>query len=70
MTAEVIGLPIIGLPEKFTPLCALVVIKFLNEDGHTEYRACATDNLMAVEAMGMAHYALNRLSLSEEAEPE
>lgn len=44
-----------------TPLCALAVVKHLTEDGSPVYSARATDNLLSVEALGMARYAMLQL---------
>lgn len=68
MTAQVAGMDIVGLPEQFTPLSALVVLKYLDENGATVYRACATSDLMSVEALGMAHYAAAMLTRWEDDE--
>jgi hypothetical protein len=64
----VAGLEIV-LPEG-TPLAALVVLKYLDEDGDHCYSASSTDGLSAVEALGMAVLANIRLRelLREDAE--
>jgi hypothetical protein len=44
-----------------TPLCALVVVKMLNDAGEVIYQARTTDGLAAVEALGMAEFARVKL---------
>lgn len=44
-----------------TPLCALAVVKHLTPDGRPAYSARATENVLSVEALGMARYAVLRL---------
>lgn len=43
------------------PVCGLVVVKALNEDGHVCYLTAATEGLKSVEALGMARYAVLKL---------
>lgn len=44
-----------------TPLCALVVVKQLNEEGQVQFLARATEGITSVEALGMSRYATLRL---------
>lgn len=57
-----------GLDDGDVPLAALVVLKVLCTDGRVGYQVRATDDLSSVEALGMAHHAVVRLTrvLSEE----
>jgi hypothetical protein len=43
------------------PLCGLVIIKALDEDGEVAYMTAATPDLMTVECLGMARYAVLKL---------
>ena len=43
------------------PICGLVVVKALDEDGEVCYFTAATDGLKSVECLGMARYAVLRL---------
>jgi hypothetical protein len=43
------------------PLCGLVIVKALDEDGEVVYLTAATDGLKSVECLGMAEYAVLRL---------
>lgn len=65
--ALVLGMPLDGEPDDpintATPLCALVVVKALNEDGHEQYYTAATGGLKSVEALGMAEYAVLKLKV-------
>jgi hypothetical protein len=60
--AEFMGLDIANMPEGYTPLAALVVVKVLDEEGKVAYVPRASDSLSSVEALGMAHYAVLALS--------
>jgi len=62
IVSTVAGLEI-GFPEG-TPLAALVVLKYLDEDGDTNYASAATDDLSTVEALGMIGFADLRLKES------
>jgi hypothetical protein len=43
------------------PICGLVVVKALDEDGEVRYFTAATDGLKSVEAIGMARLAVLKL---------
>jgi hypothetical protein len=58
--STVFGLPLVG-ELKGIPLEALVVAKLLDEEGHVSYSVNATQELTAVEALGMAHLGVRRL---------
>lgn len=60
--AEFMGLDIVNMPDGYTPLSALVVVKVLDEEGNVAYVPRASDSLSSVEALGMAHYAVVALS--------
>lgn len=63
--SEVCGLPLVGMPDDdLQPLSAVVVVKVLDKDGDPAYRVRATEGLLAVEALGMAHYAALRLEMA------
>ena len=57
MNETVTGLQLEGLEEGI-PLCALVILKYLDNDGDYAYQVKATDSLSCVEALGMAHLAV------------
>lgn len=61
----ILGLPLDAAEDDqiadITPLCALVVVKGLDEDGHVVYCTGATDGLKSVECLGMAEYAVLKL---------
>jgi hypothetical protein len=44
-----------------TPVCGMVVVKGLGEDGEVVYCTAATDGLKSVECLGMARYAVLKL---------
>jgi hypothetical protein len=43
------------------PLCGLVIVKALDADGDVVYLTAATPDLMTVECLGMARYAVLKL---------
>lgn len=53
-----------------TPLCALIVLKALNEDGKVCYLSAATTGLTSVECLGMARYAVLQLETGLAREPD
>jgi hypothetical protein len=55
VTSAVAGLEI-ELPEG-TPLEAVVILKYLDEDGSNGYWTAATKDLTTVEALGMTAFA-------------
>jgi hypothetical protein len=58
---DVLGLPLVGMPDDVTPLAALVVVKALDADGKVAYYARATDGVTTVEAVGMGIYGVDQL---------
>jgi hypothetical protein len=62
----VCGLPLVGGEEIGQPIAALVVVKSFDPDSEAGvcYQVRATDGLSTVEALGMADYAVLRLSNS------
>lgn len=43
------------------PLCAVIMVKALNEDGHVCYLSRATTGLTSVEALAMVRYTQLKL---------
>ena len=54
-TTSVVGLDI-ELPNG-TPLAALVILKYLDEDGDVTYAVSATEGVSMVESLGMNGFA-------------
>lgn len=51
--AEVYGLKIDDLPENATPLDAIVIVKYLNEEAEPRLHCMVTNGLMIWEALGI-----------------
>ena len=43
------------------PICGLIIVKALDEDGNVVYCAAATEGLKSVECLGMVEYTLIKL---------
>ena len=55
MTTDLFGMPV-AFPEgqePARPICAVAILKSIEEDGTIAYRACATDGVSTIEAIGM-----------------
>jgi hypothetical protein len=50
---NVYGLEMADLPEGWTPLSAVVIVKALNEDGRPVWASRISEDLTSVEALGM-----------------
>jgi hypothetical protein len=61
MSDDVMGLPLLGVPDGATPLAAFVVLKMLDACGSVVYVATATEDVATVEAIGMGIYGVDRL---------
>lgn len=62
MAEPVLGLDWDGIPDGSQPLHAVIIVKALDEDGDVAYYTRCTDDLMAVEALGMTSYAAAMLT--------
>lgn len=70
--SAVCGLPLVDMPEGIIPLAAVVVVKALDAGGDLAYYTQVTDDVTAVEMLGMIRYADLRLSnaiTADEARP-
>lgn len=61
---KVLGLPVEAVDENDQVISVLLVIKSFSPDSETgvAYQVCATDGLTTVEALGMAHLAVAKVS--------
>jgi hypothetical protein len=68
----ILGMPLDAEPDDHIctaqPLCGMVVVKALGEDGKIYYLTGATEGLKSVECLGMAEYAVLRLKRGLERE--
>ena len=65
MDSTILGMPLDAgeddLITSLTPICGMVVVKGLDEDGKVRYAAAATPDLESVECLGMARWAVLKL---------
>jgi hypothetical protein len=61
--AEVLpGIDLLALPEGYTPLAAIAIIKTLDDDGGIAWLVRYEKGLGGVEALGALHMAVNNLA--------
>lgn len=60
--SSVLGIAFPPLPEGWTVLEVLVVTRCLNEDGEVAHAYRNSEDLTGMEALGMAHYAVEHLT--------